>query len=126
MPLDVSGVGVIGIFIMVAPLAVTFAAGQIAIATCAGNYREAQSYLSPLMLVALLPALAALLPGLDINMKLAWIPILNVCLVSREILSGAFHWGIIGIVFISSCVYAAAALAAAIRVFKSETVLFRT
>jgi len=76
--------------------------------------------------VALLPAMAALLPGVDINMKLAWVPILNVCLVSREILSGAFHWDLIGIVFASSCVYAAAALAAAIRVFKSETVLFRT
>jgi sodium transport system permease protein len=126
MPLDVSGIGVIGIFIMVAPLAVTFAAGQIAIATCAGNYREAQSYLSPLIIVALLPAMAALLPGVDINMKLACVPILNVCLASREILSGTFHWGLIGIVFISSCVYAAAALVAAIRVFKSETVLFRT
>jgi sodium transport system permease protein len=78
------------------------------------------------MIVALLPALAALLPGFDISAKLAWVPILNVCLVSREILSGAFHWGVIGIVFISSCIYAAAALAAAIRVFKSETVLFRT
>ena len=126
MPLEFSGVGVLGIFILVAPLAVTFAAGQIAIATCAGNYREAQSYVSPLMIVALLPAMAALLPGFDINAKLAWAPILNVCLISREILSGTFHWGLIGIVFISSCVYAAIALAAAIRVFKSETVLFRT
>jgi sodium transport system permease protein len=126
MPLEFSGVGVFGIFILVAPLAVTFAAGQIAIATCAGNYREAQSYVSPLMIVALLPAMAALLPGFDINAKLAWAPILNVCLISREILSGTFHWGLIGIVFISSCVYAAIALAAAIRVFKSETVLFRT
>lgn len=126
MPLEVSGVGVIGIFILVAPLAVTFAAGQIAIATCAGNYREAQSYISPLMIVALLPAMAALLPGFDINAKLAWAPILNVCLISREILSGTFHWGLIGIVFLSSCIYAAVALAAAIKVFKSETVLFRT
>jgi sodium transport system permease protein len=126
VPFDISFIGVIGIFIMVAPLAVTFAAGQIAIATCAGNYREAQSYISPLMIVALLPALAALLPGFDINFKLAWIPILNVCLVSREILGGAFHFGLIAIVFISSCLYASIALAAAMRVFKSETVLFRT
>jgi sodium transport system permease protein len=78
------------------------------------------------MMIALLPAMAALLPGFDINAKLAWAPILNVCLISREILSGTFHWGLIGIVFLSSCIYAAAALAAAIKVFKSETVLFRT
>ena len=126
LPLDFSLIGVAGIFILIAPLAVTFAAAQIAIATCAGNYREAQTYVSPLMMVALFPAMAALLPGFDINAKLAWAPILNVCLISREILSGTFHWELIGIVFVSSCVYAAIALAAAIKVFKSETVLFRT
>jgi sodium transport system permease protein len=126
MALDVSGVGVLGLFLLVAPLAVMFAAGQIAIATRAGNYREAQSYLSPLMIVALLPAMAALLPGFEINAKLAWVPILNVCLIAREVLSGTFHWGLIGVVFVSSCGYACLALVAAVRVFKSETVLFRT
>ena len=126
LPLDVSAIGVVGLFILVVPLAVMFAAGQIAIATRAGNYREAQSYLSPLMIVALLPAMAALLPGFEINGKLAWVPILNVCLIAREVLSGTFHWGLIGVVFISSCVYAGLALVAAVRVFKSETVLFRT
>jgi sodium transport system permease protein len=125
MPLDVSGVGVLGILILIAPLTVTFAAVQMSIATLARNYREAQTYVSPLMMVALVPAVAGLLPGFDLNMKLAWIPILNVCLVSREVLSGTFHWGLLGIVFASSCIYAAAALAAVIRAFKSESVLFR-
>jgi sodium transport system permease protein len=125
MPLDVSGVGVLGIFILVAPLTVTFAATQMAIATMARNYREAQTYVSPLMMVALVPAVAGLLPGFDINMKLAWVPILNVCLVAREVLAGTFHWGLIGIVFGSSCFYAVLALMAVVKVFKSESVLFR-
>jgi sodium transport system permease protein len=125
MPFDVSGVGLLGIFILIAPLTVTFAAVQMTIATLARNYREAQTYVSPLMIVALVPAIAGLLPGFDLNMKLAWIPILNVCLVSREVLSGTFHWGLLGIVFLSSCIYAAAALAAVIKAFKSESVLFR-
>ena len=125
VPLDVSGVGVLGIFILVAPLTVTFAAVQMAIATMARNYREAQTYVSPLMMVALVPAVVGLLPGFDLNMKLAWVPILNVCLVAREVLAGTFHWGLIGIVFGSSCVYAALALMAVVKVFKSESVLFR-
>lgn len=125
MPLDLSGVGVLGILILIAPLTITFAAVQMTIATLARNYREAQTYVSPLMMIALVPAIAGLLPGFDLDMKLAWIPILNVCLVSREVLSGTFHWGLLGIVFLSSCVYAAAALAAVIKAFKSESVLFR-
>jgi sodium transport system permease protein len=125
MPLDISAVGVLGIFILVAPLTVLFAAIQMTIATLARNFREAQTYVSPLMILALLPAVAGLLPGFDLTMKLAWIPILNVCLVSREVLSGTFHWGLLAIVFLSSCIYAAAALAAVIKAFKSESVLFR-
>jgi sodium transport system permease protein len=126
LPFNVSGAGVFGVFILVFPLAIMFAAGQIAIASCARNYREAQSYISPLMMVVVLPAMAALLPGVDLNYKLALVPILNVSLVSKELLSGAFHYDLISIVFLSSCLYAMAALSVAIAAFKSESVLFRT
>lgn len=126
LPFDLSGLGVLGVFVLVLPLAVTFAAVQLAISSYARNYREAQSYISPLMMVVVLPAMAALLPGFDLNLRLALIPILNVSLVSKEVLSGTFHWGLISIVFLSSCVYAMAALAAAVAAFKSESVLFRT
>lgn len=126
VPFNVSGAGVLGVFVLVFPLAIMFAAGQLAIASCARNYREAQSYVSPLMMVVVLPAMAALLPGVDLNYKLALVPILNVSLISKELLSGAFHYDLISIVFLSSCLYAMAALSVAIAAFKSESVLFRT
>jgi sodium transport system permease protein len=126
LPFDLSPLGIVGVFILVFPLAVTFAAGQLAIASYARNYREAQTYISPLMMVVILPAMVALLPGFDLDLKMALIPIVNVSLVSKEILSGTFHWGLISIVFVSSCLYAIAALAAAVAAFKSESVLFRT
>ncbi len=126
MPFDLSLPGLFGVFMLVIPVAISFAAVQLAIASFARNYREAQSYLSPLMMVIMVPSMAALLPGLDLTLPLAFIPILNVSLVSKEILSGVFHWGLISVVFLSSTVYAMAALAAAIAAFKSESVLFRT
>lgn len=126
MPFDLSGIAVMGVLILVFPLAVTFAATQVVIGSYSGNYKEAQSYISPLMLIVMLPAMAALLPGFDLNAKLALVPVLNASLASREIMSGTFHWGLISIVFLSSCVYAMAALAAAIAAFRSESILFRT
>jgi sodium transport system permease protein len=126
LPFNLSVLNVVGVFLLVFPLAITFAAGLFAIASFARNYREAQSYVSPLMMVVVLPAMAALLPGFDLNLTKALIPVLNVSLVSKEILSGTFHWGLISVVFISSCVYAIAALSAAVAAFKSESVLFRT
>ncbi len=122
----ISGKAVAVVFFMVLPLAVTFAAALLAIALLAKSYKEAQSYISPLMIIVILPAIFSLLPGVDLNAKLALIPILNVSLVSKEILSGSYPWGMIGLIFASSCVYAAAALFIAVRTFQNESVLFRT
>jgi len=54
------------------------------------------------------------------------VPILNVSLVSKEILTGNFPWGMMALVFGSSCAYAALALSAAANMFQREDVLFRT
>ena len=51
---------------------------------------------------------------------------MNTSLVSKEIVTGAYHWNYIALIFGSSCVYAAAALAVAVRLFQREDVLFRT
>jgi len=74
----------------------------------------------------LMPAMAAMVPGFDLNAKLALIPVLNVSLVSREVLSGNYPWLLILLVFGSSCAYAACALGLAVCAFKRESVLFRT
>jgi sodium transport system permease protein len=61
-----------------------------------------------------------------LNNRLALVPILNVSLLAKEIFAGQYHWDLIGLIFLSTCVYAAAALYAAVRQFNREEVLFRT
>lgn len=114
------------VFFMVLPLAVFFSATLLAIALFAKSYKEAQSYLSPLIIVVVVPAIAGLLPGVELNARLAMIPVLSTSLVCKEIVSGTFHWGYIGLIFLSSCVYAIAALFVAVKLFQREDVLFRT
>ena len=46
---------------------------------------------------------------------LSLIPVLNTSLVSKEIVSGIYHWNYIALIFGSSCLYAAAALWVAVR-----------
>ncbi len=122
----ISGTGMAAVFLMVLPLAVLFSASLLALSLLAKSYKEAQSYVQPLVFVVILPAIAALLPGVELNAKLALVPILNVSLVSKEILTGNYPWGLILLIFGSSCVYAAAALFVAVRAFQRESVLFRT
>ncbi|HEV2521168.1 MAG TPA: ABC transporter permease [Candidatus Acidoferrales bacterium] len=117
---------IFSIFFVVLPLAVFFSAALLAISLFAKSFKEAQSYVSPLMIVVVLPAVAALLPGVELGPALALIPVLNTSLVSKEIITGTYHWNYIALIFLSSCIYAGASIAIAIKLFEREDVLFRT
>ncbi len=122
----ISGKAIAAVFFMVLPLAIFFSAALIAIAILARNYKEAQSYLQPLMFVVIFPAMASLIPGVRLTTVLSLVPVLNVSLVSREIFSGHYPWDQILVIFGATSVYAAAAIYVAVRQFQREEVLFRT
>ena len=117
--------GALGVLAMVLPVAVLFSAVIFTVALFAKSYKEAQSYVAPLIFVVLMPAMVGILPGIELNATLAMVPILNLSLVCKEMLSGVWHWGYIAIIFGSTCIYAAAALGLAVQMFKRESVIFR-
>jgi sodium transport system permease protein len=125
MQLHIGLTTVLSIFIMVLPIAVLFAAGLMTVALFAKSYKEAQSYISPLMFVVIIPAVAAMLP-IDLDAKLALVPILNASLLCKELVTGTYHWNFIAIIFLSTCVYAGVALFLAVKMFQREDVLFRS
>ena len=121
------GVGAaLSVFIMAIPLAVLFSSVLLMIASFAKTYKEAQTYIVPLIFVVIIPAIAAMLPGVDLNAKLALVPILNVSLLCKELVIGTYHWNFIAIIFSSTCAYAAVALFLATKMFQRESVLFRS
>ncbi|HEV7968805.1 MAG TPA: ABC transporter permease [Candidatus Acidoferrales bacterium] len=124
--ITITGKAIASIFLVVMPLAVFFSAALLALSLFAKSFKEAQSYISPLMILVVLPAVAALLPGMELNPVLALLPVLNTSLVSKEIISGTYHWNLIAVIFLSSSVYAGVALAVAVKLFQREDVLFRT
>ncbi len=117
--------GMLGVVAMIVPMAVFFAAVQFTLALFAKSFKEAQSYISPLIVVIIVPAVIGMLPGVELNPQLALVPILNVSLVSKELVSGVWHWHLIALIFGSTCIYAAAALGWAVRMFNREDVIFR-
>ncbi len=117
--------GILGVFAMIAPVAMFFAAILLTISLFAKSYKEAQSYVSPLIIVVIMPAMMGMLPGIELTAKTALIPILNLSLVCKEMLSGVWHWQYIAIIFGSTSFYAAVALALCVRMFNREDVIFR-
>lgn len=118
-------VGLIGVMGMVLPMVVLFAAALFAISLFAKSFKEAQSYVSPLLLVIIMPAMIGMIPGVELNWRLALVPVLNVSLASKELVSGVWNWGLLGVIFGSTCLYAGVALAFAVRMFNREDVIFR-
>lgn len=118
--------GLLGVLGLVLPMAVLFSAALFTLSLFARNFKEAQSYVSPLIIVIILPAVVGMLPGVELNARLALVPVLNVSLAGKELVSGAWPWGHLALIFGSSCVYAAIAVALAVRTFNRESVIFRT
>ncbi len=124
--LRIDPLGILGVLAMVIPVAVLFSAVLFTVSLFAKSFKEAQSYAGPMILVVILPLVIGILPGIDLNLPLSLVPLLNISLVCKEMLSGIWHWGYIAIIFLSMALYAAAALAVAVAMFQREGVIFRT
>lgn len=123
--LAISPMAIVGFFILLLPVAALFSALLLVLSLFARTFREAQTYVSPLMIVAILPAGIALMPGVELTPSLVLVPVLNISLIGRDILSGIYDWGYIAAILVSSTCYAGAALWMAVRLFHKEGVVFR-
>lgn len=92
----------------------------------ARSYKEAQSYISPLLIIIIMPAMASFLPGLELSSGIAFIPFINISLALKEVLLGTYNWGYIGQIFLSTALYAGIAVFITRKLFEKEQVLFRT
>lgn len=126
LALNLGLLSIVAVFLMALPLAFLFSAVLMTIALFAKSYKEAQSYLTPMTFLIVIPAVASVMPGVELTPKLALIPILNTSLVCKEIITGIYHWNSIALIFVSTCVYAGVALFLAFKTFQRESVLFRS
>jgi sodium transport system permease protein len=115
-------------FLILLPLAATFAGVLIAVSSYARNSREAQTYLGMLNLVVMIPAVFSQIIGLTDMASAPWlpfVPILGAAAGIRSILLGkATAIAILG-PFGVGVVLATVSILAAIRLFHRENVLLR-
>lgn len=70
------------------PLVVFFAGVMVPIAIYAKSFKEAQSIITPLNIVMILPAMVGFFPGIELNLKTTLIPVVNVVLATKELVAG--------------------------------------
>lgn len=111
------------IFVVMIPMAILFGALAMLVASFARSFKEAQNYLSPLMIVCMAPAYLSFLPGVEINSTWSLIPIANVVLLSRELLLGNYVWSYFFITVVTMSIFALFLLSRTVRFFGHETML---
>ncbi len=112
------------ILLSLIPLAILFSALMLAVCSFARTFKEAQNYVTPVIICALVPAGLAALPGTELYGVMVVMPVANMVLLTRELLLGNADGGTVLIVLLSTCLYALTAVAVAVRVFGQEAVLF--
>lgn len=112
---------IIKLFALLLPLTVFFAGIMIPISVYTKSFKEAQSIITPLNIVVVLPAMLGLFPGIELNYLTACIPILNIVLTTKSLIAGNLDYILLAISFLIMLSVAAAAVFVSIRQFGKET-----
>ncbi|MEM6992006.1 MAG: ABC transporter permease [Myxococcota bacterium] len=113
------------VWLMLVPTTAMFAAVLLSISIYAKSFKEAQSFAAPFNMVCILPAVAAMLPGVELNTTWALVPVSNIALAIKELLKGTMDYTMLVAILGSSTVIAAVLLWFCTRWFSRESVLFR-
>jgi len=108
------------LLVLLIPMTLFFASALLTISLSAQSFKEAQSLISPLMIVVLMPTAVAFLPGIELNTTNAWIPVFNVSMAAKEIIAGTIETGPYLITTISLILLAALGVLISLRFFRSE------
>ena len=112
--------------LMLLPMAAFFAGAMIPITIYAKTFKEAQSILSPLNFLVIMPAVVGMLPGVELNFGTALVPVLNVVLATKDLISGTLDFRLYAVVLLSLLTYASIAVFFSLRRFGDERNVLRT
>lgn len=107
-------------FGLLIPLTVFFAGVMVPIAIYAKSFKEAQSIITPLNIVMVLPAMVGFFPGIGLDFVTACVPVVNVVLASKELIAGTLDWGYYLISFCVMVIIASIAVLISFRQFGKE------
>ena len=112
--------------ILLVPLTMFFGAILLTVSVYARSFKEAQSIITPLTMVAIFPAGMALIPSIELGVWTALVPVLNVSLATKAIVSGSLTFIPFLLILLSLAVVSASALHVCNQYFARESVIFRT
>ena len=112
---------IIMMYALLIPLTIFFSGVMIPITIRAKTFKEAQSIITPLNFVLVLPAMVGFIPGIELNWLTACIPVINVVLSTKELIAGTLEPSLLIISFVVMALLATAAVLLSHKQFDRET-----
>lgn len=99
-----------------------------AVAMCvtsfAKSYKEANNYITPLMLVVMFVGYIGFIPNIELTQTMAMVPVANICLLIKNMLLFKVDYAAIAVVLLSNVAYAMIAIMFLSKIYDSEAILF--
>jgi ABC-type Na+ efflux pump permease subunit/membrane protease YdiL (CAAX protease family) len=115
---------VLGIFGLLMLMACFFGSVLLVVTSFARSFKEAQAYLIPIVLLALVPGMLSMQPGVELRGGLAVAPLVNIVLLARDVIEGDAVGGVAVVVVAATIVYVLVAIAVAAQFFGTDAVLY--
>ncbi len=121
----VSAKFLIMLFAMLIPLSIFFAGILSATVIRAKSFKEAQTMVTPMMFVIIIPAMLAMIPGVVLNWQTAFIPILNIALATKQIIAGTINLAMYATIVFSLIAFALLAAFVSYKQFSKESMVLK-
>lgn len=116
------------IFLVVFLCVLTFALLLSALSMCfcsfARSFKEANNYITPLMLIVMLASYVGFIPNVELTTTTAVIPVVNISLLIRDVFHFSLNYSLIAVVLLSNVIYSLLAVFLLGRIYDSEQILF--
>lgn len=112
------------VFLCVLTFALLLSALSMCFCSFARSFKEANNYITPLMLIVMLAGYVGFIPNVELTNTTAMIPVVNISLLIRDIFNFHLNYSLIAIVLLTNVIYALLAIFILGRIYNSEQILF--
>ncbi|MCQ4696625.1 ABC transporter permease [Paeniclostridium sordellii] len=110
--------------ICVCLFAMVVSAISMCVCSLAKSFKDAQNYITPITLLVMIPSYVSMIPNISLNSFTATIPVVNISLLIKSVLTFNSNISLIALVLVSNFVFVIISVLLLSKMFNSEEILF--
>ncbi|WP_283592709.1 ABC transporter permease subunit/CPBP intramembrane protease [Paraclostridium bifermentans] len=110
--------------ICVCLFAMVVSAVSMCVCSLAKSFKDAQNYITPVTLFVMIPSYVSMVPTIELDSFTATIPVVNISLLIKSVLTFNSNISLIALVLLSNLVFVIIAVLLLSKMFNSEEILF--